>query len=168
MQLTEADLRAVGRWAADCAARVLPLFEAEAPGDARPAAAIAGIREFARGGKRTARLRTLALAAYAAARDMDSPAATAAARAAGLAASSAYTHPLATTDQARHILGPAVYAALAREHAAGPAAATREVRWATRHVTPVVREILRRYPAQRPGRTRLATLFYQLDVALRG
>ncbi len=34
--LSEADRRCVAAWAADCAERVLPLFEAEAPGDGRP------------------------------------------------------------------------------------------------------------------------------------
>jgi len=34
--LSEADRRAVAAWAADCAERVLPIFEAAAPGDGRP------------------------------------------------------------------------------------------------------------------------------------
>ena len=54
MTLTEEDLRLVGLWAADCAERVLPLFEAKAPSDTRPREAIEGIRAFARVGKRTA------------------------------------------------------------------------------------------------------------------
>src|SRR5690348_14311976 len=115
MTLTENDRRVVGFWAADCAERVLPLFEAKAPSDPRPREAIDGIRVFARGGKRTAQLRSLALAALAAAREVGDPAATAAARAAGIAASSAYIHALANPDQAKHALGPAVYAARARE-----------------------------------------------------
>ena len=114
MKLSLDDLRVVGDWTADCAGRVLPLFEAKAPADTRPREAIEGIRVFARGERRTARLRTLALAALAAAREVDDPVATAAARAAGLAASSAYMHPLATLDQAKHALAPAVYAARPR------------------------------------------------------
>ena len=47
--LSEADRRLVAVWAADCAERVLGLFEAEAPGDRRPRDAIAGLRAFARG-----------------------------------------------------------------------------------------------------------------------
>ena len=70
---------------------------------------------FAGGGRRTAQLRSLAWSAYSAAREADDPAAAAAAHAACLAASSAYTHPLADIQQTRHILGPAAYAALAPE-----------------------------------------------------
>src|SRR5262245_61523641 len=101
MMLNQYDLRLVGFWAGDCAERVLALFEAKAPADTRPREAIAGIRAFARGEKRTARLRSLALAASAAAREVGDPVAAAAARAAGLAASSAYMHPLPTLDQAK-------------------------------------------------------------------
>jgi hypothetical protein len=163
------ELRVIGFWAADCAERALPLFEAKAPVDTRPREAIDGIREFARGGKRVAKLRSLALAALTAARDVDDPAARAAARAAGLVASSAYTHPLATLDNAKHILGPAVYAALARELAAegDPAAGEREIRWAVGHAPLEVREVMRRMPPRDPGRTLLDTLYYQLDSGLR-
>lgn len=47
--LSEADRRMVALWAADCAERVLPLFEAEAPTVGRPADAIARARAFGRG-----------------------------------------------------------------------------------------------------------------------
>lgn len=169
MTLTEEDLRRVGLWAADCAERALPLFEAKAPGDTRPREAIEGIRAFGRGGKRTARLRSLALASLAAAREVGDPAATAAARAAGLAASSAYMHPLVTLDQAKHALGPAVYGARAREFAAAddPSAGDEAIRWAIEHASPAVREVVRRYPARGPGRSRLDALYFQLDAGLR-
>ena len=49
MKLSEGDRYLVGLWAADCAERVLPLFEAKAPSDTRPREAIEGIRTFARG-----------------------------------------------------------------------------------------------------------------------
>jgi len=59
--------------------------------------------------------------AHAAAREMDDPVAAAAARAAGLAAASAYTHPLRDVQQTKHIVGPAAYAALALAlHHPGP------------------------------------------------
>src|SRR5574341_367575 len=103
-------LRALGRWAADCAERALSVYETYADSDSRPRAAIEGLRVFAGGGKRTAQLRSLALSAFSAAREANDPAAAAAARAAGLAASSAYTHPLADVQQTKHILGPAAYA----------------------------------------------------------
>ena len=59
--LTLESLRAIGGWAADCAERALSVFETRAGSDSRPRAAIEGIREFAGGGKRTARLRSLAV-----------------------------------------------------------------------------------------------------------
>jgi len=169
MTLTLDDLRVVGLWAADCAERVLPLFEAKAPADKRPREAIEDIRKFARGGKRTARLRSLALAAFAAAREVGDPVATAAARAAGSAASSAYMHPLATIDQAKHALAPAMYAALAKELDAGRKSTVgeKEIRWAIKRASAAVREVVGRYPARGPGRSRQEVLLYQLDAGLR-
>jgi hypothetical protein len=166
--LSEEDRRRIASWAADCAERVLPLFEAKASSDTRPRDAIEGARAFALDGKRTARLRTLALAAHAAAREVGDPAAAAAARAAGVAAATPYTHALATPHQSKHVLGPAVYQAQARESAANdPEVGDDEIRWAVEHASPTVREVLRRFPARDPGRTRLAALYYQLDVGLR-
>ena len=162
-------LRSLGSWAADCAERALSVYETHADSDSRPRAAIEGIRVFAGGGKRTAQLRSLALAAFSAARDAGNPAAAAAARAAGLAASSAYTHPLADVQQTKHIVGPAAYAALALElnqggdHSIGD----NEVIWAIEHVTPEVRAILLQMPAREIGRTRLENIMYKIDVSIR-
>ena len=167
-------LRALGSWAADCAERALSVYEIQAEADSRPRAAIEGVRVFAAGGKRTAQLRTLALAAMSAAREVNDPAAAAAARAAGLAASSAYTHPLADVQQTKHIVGPAAYAALALElnHGGDQAIGDHEVKWAIEHVTAEVREILGHMPARERararGRTRLNNLMYQVDVGVRG
>jgi len=169
MTLSDEDRRLVGLWAADCAERVLPLFEAKAPSDTRPREAIEGIRAFARGGKRTAQLRSLAWAAHAAAREVGDPVATAAARAASLAAATAYIHALATPHQAKHALGPAVYGARAREIAAvdDPGVGDEEIRWAIEHASPAVREVVRRMPVRGSGRGRLDALYYQLDAGLR-
>src|SRR5512139_3587931 len=163
-------LRALGSWAADCAERALPVYETRADSDSRPRAAIQGIRVFAGGGKRTAQLRSLALSAFSAAREACDPAAAAAARAAGLAAASAYTHPLADVHQTKHILGPAAYAALALEldHAGDPSIGDREVRWAIAHVPSEVREVLLQMPARQAGNSRLDTLLYKLDAGIRG
>lgn len=162
-------LRAIGSWAADCAERALPVFETHAPSDSRPRAAIEGIRVFARGGKRTAGLRSLALAALAAAREVSYPAAAAAARAAGFAASSAYTHPLVDVHQTKHILGPAAYAALALEldQAGDPSAGDGEVRRAIDHVTAEVRGVLLQMPARQAGNSRLDRIYYELDAGIR-
>ena len=169
MKLSLDDRRLVGRWAAECAERVLPLFEVKAQTDARPREALEGICAFTSGGKRTARLRTLALAALVAAREVGDPAAAAAARAAGLAAATAYMHALATIDQAKHALGPPTYAARARELAAAgdPGVGDEEIEWAIEHASLAVREVVRRFPARGPGRSRLDTLFYELDAGLR-
>ena len=166
--LTLDSLRAIGGWAADCAERALPVFEAHAASDPRPRAAIDGIRAFAGGGPRTARLRTLALAAHTAAREVNDPAATAAARAAGSAAASAYTHPLADVHQTKHIVGPAAYAALALElDGGGPRIADAEVLRAIGHAPAEAREVLLQMPARQPGASRLETLLYELDAGVR-
>ncbi len=167
--LSEEDRRLVGLWAADCAERVLPLFEMKAPSDTRPREAIQGIRDFARGEKRTGQLRRLAWAAYAAARETGDPAAAAAARAAGLAAASPFIHERATPHQSKHVLGPAMYGARARELAAvdEPGAAEEEIRWAIERASPAVREVVRRIQARGNGRSRLDALLHQLDAGLR-
>ena len=167
--LTLESLRAIGGWAADCAERALPVFETHAGSDRRPHAAIEGIREFAAGGRRTARLRTLAVEANAAAREVGDPAAAAAARAAGAAAASAYTHPLADVHQTKHIVGPAAYAALALELSDGdPGVAGGEVRWAIENAPAEAREVLQRMPARQPGKSRLDTILHELDAGIRG
>ena len=168
--LTLESLRALGSWAADCAERALSVYEKHTDSDSRPRAAIEGIRVFTGGGRRTAQLRSLALSAYSAAREADDPAAAAAARAAGLAAASAYTHPLADVHQTKHILGPAAYAALALEldHAGDPSIGDGEVRWAIEHVTSEVRDVLLQMPARQAGNSRLGTILHKLDAGIRG
>jgi hypothetical protein len=166
--LSMESLRVIGGWAADCAERALSVYERHAASDSRPRAAIEGIQVFAGGGKRTEQLRSLALLAYAAAREAGTPAA-AAARAAGSAAASAYTHPLADVHQTKHILGPAAYAALALEldHAGDPGIGDGEVRWAIEHAPFEVREVLLQMPARQPGKSRLDTILYELDAGIR-
>lgn len=167
--LTLESLRAIGGWAADCADRALSVFETRAGSDSRPSAAIEGIREFAGGNKRTARLRSLAVAANAAAREISDPAAAAAARAAGLAAASAYTHPLADVHQTKHVVGPAAYAALAVEldHDGDPRVADGEIRWAIEHAPSEAREVLLQMPARQAGKSRLDMILYELDAGIR-
>jgi hypothetical protein len=162
-------LRAIGGWAADCAERALSVFETRADSDSRPRAAIEGIRGFASGGKRAARLRILAVEAHAAAREVGDGAAAAAARAAGAAAASAYTHPLADVHQTKHIVGPAAYAALALEldQEGDPTIGDSEIRWAIEHAPAEVREVLLQMPARQIAKSRLDTLLYQLDAGIR-
>jgi Imm-5 like putative immunity protein len=84
LTLSEDDRRVLAVWAAACAERALSLFEARAPGDPRPRDAIEGLRAFARGDLRIARVRALSARAHAAAREVGDPAAVAEARAAML------------------------------------------------------------------------------------
>lgn len=110
MTLDEADRRSLALWAADCAERVLPLFEAQLPTDERPRKAIEAARAWARGeiGARVAR--AAAIAAHGAARAADEGAARAAARAAG--------HAAATAHMAAHARHAAAYAVKALAYAA--------------------------------------------------
>ena len=137
--LSEADRRIVAEWAADCAGRVLGLFEAEAPGDRRPSDAIARLRAFASGelGVGEARRRFVA---HAAAREVSAPAAVAAARAAGQAAS--------IPHMGAHALGAAAYAAKAAGLAAPdrPEAVSEEICWQLGRMSAPARAALRQLP----------------------
>lgn len=165
MELDLDELRALTGWAADCASRVLPLYESRVPDDLRPRSAISAAREFASGAPRTKLLRTAAWAALAAAGSAEDPAASAAARAACGAAGAAYLHPIESPHQVKHIVGPAQQTALARELAGGSAEA--EIEWALSQAPLEVSTLLRRFPAGKPGRSRLGDLHCRLETALR-
>jgi hypoxanthine-DNA glycosylase len=157
-------LRAAAVWAADCAEQALCVFERRHPADMRLREAIHGGREFGRGKKRDKTLRTLAWAAHSASKDADEPSAKYAARAAMLTAAVAYTHTDLNTGlpgvrQARHILGPAVYAAMALGDEA--------IRDAARSATPDIRRLITCMPSQPAGTSRLSNLYAALDSALR-
>ncbi|WP_426622947.1 putative immunity protein [Leifsonia sp. McL0607] len=138
--LDDPDRRAVAEWAADCAERVLALFEAEAPDDLRPREAIARARAYARGelgASDEIRRRFVAGRAAAAA---TSPGAVAAARSAAQAAAVAHL--------GAHALGAAAYAAKAAALAApdDPRALDHEVRWQLNRMSGEVRAALSRLP----------------------
>jgi hypothetical protein len=137
--LSEADRRIVAVWAADCAERVLAFFEAEAPRDRRPRDAITRLRAFASGelGVAEARRRFVA---HAAAREVSAPAAVAAARAAGQAAS--------IPHMGAHALGAAAYAAKAAGLATPdrPEAVNDEIRWQLSQMSSPARTALRTLP----------------------
>ena len=163
------ELQSLGLWAADCAERVLWIFEEIERDDRRPRNALEGIREFADSGKRSNRLRKLAMDAYRASRETENPAASAAAQSAGLAAASAFTHPFKDIYQSRHILGPAVYSALALElrHGGNPAVGNEVIREAISCVNRKTAELLGKMPEQKPGKKRTGQLFYDLDCGIR-
>lgn len=138
--LSEADRRLVAAWAADCAERVLPLFEAEAPDDDRANDAIARARAFARGELTAAGEITRRFVAGRAAHAVTSRPAVAAARAAAQAAGVAH--------MGAHALGAAAYAARAAGAAAAdePAAVAAELQWQLARMSAEVASALRKLP----------------------
>jgi hypothetical protein len=138
--LSEADRRIVAAWAADCAERVLGLFEAEAPGDSRPRDAIARTRAFSRGELCVAEEIRRRFVGGAAAREVSAPAAVAAARAAGQAAS--------VPHMGAHALGAAAYAAKAVGLVAPsrPSAVSDEIGWQLGRMSAGVKAALRQLP----------------------
>lgn len=115
-------------WAADCAERVLALFEAVAPDDPRPRESIARTRAFARGELEVAGEIRHRFSGAQAARDVGVPSAAAAARAAGQAA--------AVAHMGAHALGAAAYAATAAGLAAGDPSDGAPKRFAGSSLTP--------------------------------
>ncbi|MHB9032958.1 MAG: putative immunity protein [Anaerolineae bacterium] len=123
----------LGSWAADCAERVLPYFEASYPADPRPRQAVAALREWVRTGIfHMAEVRSKSLAAHAAARDAarDDPA-RAAARSAGQALAAAHV-PAHSIAAARYAVSAVRDAALPADAAA---AALLEREWQLRHLS---------------------------------
>ena len=131
--LSEADRRLVAAWAADCAERVLGLFEAEAPADHRPRTAIARTRAFARGELNTTEEIRRRFVGGVPIGEVKAPAAAAAARSAGQA--------VAVCHMGAHALGAAAYAVKAASLAAPdrPEVVDDEIRWQLNHMTPEVR-----------------------------
>ncbi|MBZ4333021.1 MULTISPECIES: putative immunity protein [unclassified Corallococcus] len=111
MALDRSDHECLARWAADCAERVLPLFEQKFPEDHRPRHAIEAARAWQRGALAMTDANAAAFAAHAAASDATPHAAAcAAARAAG--------HAAATAHVASHASQAATFAATAAAHGA--------------------------------------------------
>jgi hypothetical protein len=108
--LSEDQRRVLAFWAADCAERVLPLFEAERPDDPRPREAIQRTRAFALGELDTATAIRLRFGGGAISKADLSAAAYAAARAAGQAS--------AVCHMGAHALGAAAYVIEAVEFSA--------------------------------------------------
>jgi hypothetical protein len=137
--LSDAQRRLVALWAADCAERVLPIFEAASPEDPRPRDAIARTRAYARGELDTASQIRNRFGGGSAARDAASPAA-AAARAAGQAS--------AVCHMGAHALGAAAFAARAIGLQTGnPDAIDAEILWQVQHMSTEMRTALVSLPA---------------------
>jgi hypothetical protein len=139
--LSERDRRLVALWAADCAERVLHLFEAEAPDDHRARDGIARARAFGRGELDAAGEIRRRFEAGRSAQSARSQAATSAARAAGQASGVAH--------MGAHALGAAAYAAQAAALASSEAEAARqaEVGWQLSRLSPDARAALSTLPS---------------------
>lgn len=133
-----ADRRVLAAWAADCAERVLPAFEREAPDDQRARDGIARARAFARGELDAAGEIRRRFEAGRAAGSAASRAGKAAARSAGQASGVAH--------MGAHALGAAAYAAQAAELTA-VGSGERERGWQLEQMGDDVRAALRRLPA---------------------
>lgn len=136
--LTDADHHLLAQWAADCAERVLHLFEEARPRDTRPRRAIELARAWARGEMTMMQARAASVASHAAARSATG-AAKEAARAAG--------HAVAVAHMASHELGGAAYAlravrAAAKDDAQREKAHRAELRWQRRRLPRKIRALV--------------------------
>ncbi len=100
--LCKGDHQRLAAWAADVAESVIGHYESRYS-DKRPRVALETARAWAWGGLEVGAAQKASLAAHAAAREADDPAAIAAARAAG--------HAVATAHMAEHALGSVIYGA---------------------------------------------------------
>lgn len=135
--LTDEDHRLLAEWAAVCAEHVLPLFERERPGDARPRDAIEVGRRWIRGEVHMREAHRTSFVANAAGRDLPDPA-----KFAALAAGQA----VAVAHVGAHELGAAAYAlrAVAAAAPAGEADAARvqERDWQRAQLPAQIRELV--------------------------
>ncbi|WP_327117579.1 exonuclease SbcC [Nocardia sp. NBC_01730] len=166
------ELREIAGYAVACAEPALAIFERERPDDRRPRAAIDAAQAFAEGAERTKAIRDSAWAAHRAyqeTRDVGQTAASDVARAAVAAASAAFLHPLAKATQVLHILGPAAHAARAFELDAGDDrnVGADYIEQARSLASPIVANVLTRYPNAPSGRGRVGELLRELDASLR-
>jgi hypothetical protein len=123
--------RLLAVWAADCAERLLQLFE-ECSRDDRPRRAVEIARAWARGDASVGDCQKAAVGAHAAARSVTNESAIAAARAAG--------HAVATAHAADHSLGPVIYGQKAVEAAGG--STDNEQAWQLEKLPDEVRELV--------------------------
>lgn len=126
--------RALARWAAACAERVLPRFAAVAPHDDRPHRAIETARAWATGDATVCEARDASLAAQEAALTVTDDAASEAARAAG--------HAVATAHMAGHSVGVAWCAVRAVVAAEGEAAGEAEREWQIGRLDAGIRDLV--------------------------
>lgn len=139
--LSLADRRWLAGWAADCAEHVLDVFAAEVPEDPRPRELVERARLFAHGELDAAAEIRRRFHGGVGRGEVTTPAAAAAARAAGQA--------VAVCHMGAHALGAAAYAAVATglAHPERPEARDEEIGWQLARLTPDARRALRSLPA---------------------
>jgi hypothetical protein len=138
--LSEHERRVLARWAALCAGRVLPLFEAASPDDRRIPDALARARAFGNGESTAAAEIRRRMEPVKAAGEATTPAGAAAARSVAQAA--------AVAHMGAHALGAAAYAvkAVALAQPDRPEARDDEVRWQVQQLDEEARRALRQLP----------------------
>ncbi|MBF6196195.1 MULTISPECIES: putative immunity protein [Nocardia] len=161
------EIRAVTAFAVTSAEQVLPLFEASHPDDSRPRDALAAAAAFVRGDRRSRAQRVTATAAHRAGREAAGPVPFHAAMAAGDAAASAYLHPLADAAQVNHILRASAHAIRVFELRSGDEHDGDPVECVVGLATPLLIDVLRRYPRIGAGTNRVSRLVHELDNRLR-
>ncbi|NDZ80075.1 exonuclease SbcC [Streptomyces sp. SID10853] len=163
------ELRVVARYVVRHAEDVLPVFEQAVPDDSRPRAAIDAAWTFINGANRARLQRVTSLDAHRAARSAPSEAARLAARCAGDAASAPYLHPIAQAGQVGHILRACASAAHIGELEAGGDLTIGDalLERSRQRASPVLIDVLCRYPPVTGGGSRVARLMSALDHSLR-
>ncbi|MDH6283311.1 putative immunity protein [Prescottella agglutinans] len=149
------------------AERVLPLFEAHRPHDSRPRAALEAAVAFVDGSRRSRAQRVTAAAAHRAGKQAASPVPFHAAMAAGDAAASAYLHPLADAAQVNHILRASAHTIRVFEIGLGEEETEGNlVERIANLATPLLIDVLHRYPRIGGGTNRVGQLVHELDDRL--
>lgn len=134
--IKKTDNKILGTWAADCAERVLPLFEKTYKDD-RPRKAIETLREWVRSGVfKMAVIRKASLDSHTAAREViNDDAARSVARACGQA--------VATAHVKTHAIGPARYACSAiRDLTGSMDEVQKESEWQYQHLLDLIKSVV--------------------------
>lgn len=165
-------LRPATFWGTAFVAEVLPIFEDNYPGDSRPRHSLEVAIKYVQGEKRGQDLRRVSLAVFKIGKEVDEPAKYVTKAASALSAVP-YTHTDLQTGeqgwrQARHVLGPVVYAAYALELSKTSKVVSEDMIDRAIEVAPnEVRTIIQNFPPQPSKSTRLDKLFEKLDEGLR-
>lgn len=159
-------------WCIPFVTEALPIFEDNYSHDIRPRQCLEAAIKYAQGERRGQELRRLSMAAFKLGKEVDEPAKYVTKSASAIAAV-AYTHTdLINGDQgwkqARHILGPIVYAAYALELSKTSNHVSDDMIERAIKVAPLeVKTLIRSFQAQPGKKSRIDGLFKKLDNVLR-